>query len=281
MCANYFRFAAPILLWRLPTSNLEPRVQIFERSMFLADKTIATFIPPNPPPQRLRFAIGVGDYAFSSIWFIQQQKEDLDLGVGRLGGFLKVSLHGSGVSQYALTSEYAAKLVPSGRPADGRSFVRWRRPLPSAPPSKEVSAILFPFDLRLNPAQLIAKKPNKPVQVIPPAPIGSAVRLTIVESSVDPRAWLSSTIGRWSTLGIWSVKDNRHFCAMYRSEVFDEESLAMVREGQGTPSFFEPQNLPNVGETLAGRSAHVFNNPTPTEPLQIVEVHGIAVQRTK
>src|SRR5687767_2729002 len=75
---------------------------------------------------RFRFGIGAGNVLLSSIWIVFTRRNDVYVGVRTFAASVKLSIHGSGVSQLALTPRYweevGAKAV---RALPDRSFARW------------------------------------------------------------------------------------------------------------------------------------------------------------
>jgi hypothetical protein len=102
-----------------------------------------------------RFAVGQKNSIRSSVWRLWTKADEIFLAVRSNAGSFKISFHGSGVCQIALTSQFVKEvndqLIEAGK---DRSLDRWSRPVASEK-EKILYCVLFPyFCLRAEPDSL-------------------------------------------------------------------------------------------------------------------------------
>lgn len=130
--------------------------------------------------QVLWFAVGSASGPRSRTWrlWVPQRKSDVYISSRRLGSSVKVSLHESGRSRCALTTEWVRRAgfqAPEGR--DPRLAVQWERPRPRPP--REVArpfSIIVPWD------EVIDRGTPETGQVvwIPPPPEGTCIHVDLI-----------------------------------------------------------------------------------------------------
>lgn len=227
--------------------------------------------------ERFRFGVGVGDRLLSSPWVIFCGKNDLYMGLRNMAHTLKLSIHGSGVCHFALTSRFwESGMKDALNPPSERALIRWHRAEVPRTGAAEVVSVLFPRD-----HQSLAghKPPSKSFHLVPPAPSGMAVRVAIAESMEDPHT-LELKLRRFGVpVGYYRFDDGRSLSVVMRPEPFDEPRLEKVRSGIGSGTTFDPSALPTKGETLKGFSMLALTAPRDGQPLHITEMHGISLSR--
>lgn len=116
--------------------------------------------------ETLRFAVGMPDSAYSTVWRVNSHRDDVYVTPGRsIGALLKFSLHGSGVWVVALTSESAAVFPETGN----RRGKKWKLPNEVAPGFRPGPAIVVPRTSRGT--RPVVGELGKTVQWVPaPAP---------------------------------------------------------------------------------------------------------------
>ncbi len=229
------------------------------------------------PSKSFRFGIGEDDRLMSSAWIIFPGKNDLYLGLRNMAHSVKISVHGSGVCQFALTEKYweQARTIAVNPPSD-RCLTRWHRaPVPDQG-VVEVLSIWFPSAHHSKSGQ---KPPAKGFTLIKPAPSGKAVRVTIAESMENTES-LERTLLRFGLPIVYYKFDNgRTLSIVMRLEVFDESRLHQIRSGSGTGTTFDPSDAPAKGETKSGLSMLAMTEAHDGQPLHIAELHGINLER--
>lgn len=93
---------------------------------------------------KVRFAIGENGKLYSELWTLWHNKSDVYLTSKSFGGRLKLSLHESGVCQYAFTQDFFSANENVFKPGfNDRTWHRWRRG--HASPTSAVHAVTIVF----------------------------------------------------------------------------------------------------------------------------------------
>jgi hypothetical protein len=141
---------------------------------------------------------------------------------------------------------------------------------------REIISIFFPRDFQM--ARLYAF-PTKPMEKIPPAEPGHAVRVRVFETYLEPTQTpgLLERLGEYGRqIGWVTLDDNRHFLICAGVERFDPNTVADLRGGRG-PLDIQPEM--KVGETKEGLSAVAWSDPDEIGAIRAVEIHGISLRR--
>jgi hypothetical protein len=213
----------------------------------------------------------------SSIWVLFNQRNEVYVGVRHLAGTMKLSLHSSGVCQLALTQQYWNGLDTKEKGfLPDRSLARWKRKCAPIEGAVEVMSVWFPRDWQKG---RLADLPSKPIFMIEPASPSQAVRLGLFETRESPTT-LEDKLGKLGLpVGYIALDDGRSFSIVVRHEAFNPECIANVVQGSGRAHLFDSNAAPRPGEVLQGLTALAFDRPADGEPLRLVEVTGIALQR--
>lgn len=139
---------------------------------------------PTGKSKKVRFAIG-RNKALSEIWTLSSHKNDIYLSCESARGWIKLSIHGSGVCQLAFDSFHADQaLATPAFPLADRTIKRWKRPpTPDVGPVLLTTIYFSAFETWANSQELECKKPT---ELIPPPPSGFALSVPIFISIDDP-----------------------------------------------------------------------------------------------
>ena len=224
---------------------------------------------------KFRFGVFHEDKLISSVWFMDNHGDDIYLGVRGLSGKYKLSLHQSGVCQFAITSPHWNNLQSNNLdlPED-RTFARWKRQ--STPEKGAILAAFITFPSAFLTQETEIPEFKKPLYLLESAPPGQAVVVRLLFHAESP----SELEGQLAQIGLpiisLQLPSGEHLSIVARHEAFDPKHLAILAQAGNLKML--SINSPSPGEQISDLKAHIHNRPTDGEALHIIEVSGLVLK---
>lgn len=152
-----------------------------------AKRTVAEFagqkerVLAKSPKKKLRFGVGDGGRLYSEIWTLWNNRSDVYLTSKAFGGRIKLSLHQSGVCQYAFSKDFweaNSGVFESG--FKDRTWHRWRRPYAAKDKLVHVATVIFASCEQWNDYDSVS---NEAVALLTPPPHGYCFEVSIICST--------------------------------------------------------------------------------------------------
>lgn len=176
-----------------------------------------------------RFGVGGADQPRSAIWRLWSlpKKSDVYLSARAVAGVVKVSIHGSGVCQFGLTSAYAAS---QGIDSTKRLWERWTMPKSSGGPSIPLR-LLFPV-ASLRDGLPSRGTPGKPLYWAEPVAGADAVEFALVflDAPVASDDWPGRKAPGSTRIVSADLPDGRQFWLVAYPMNFTPEDVAGLEE---------------------------------------------------
>ena len=231
----------------------------------------------------IRFWIGDESIRRSAIWRIWTGKttSDVYIAPSNLGGVQKLSLHGTGICQVAITKEYWDKLVAEGKEAGlRRATPRWRRP--ETPKSGVALAALlrFPTDFLKGATPIESVKRGKKRFFFDLADAGMSVDIGVffsLQSAND----VKSALQTWGNVLFHAdLPSGERMWICGRRAPFDpawipEDSIF----SKGPGKIYVGEDVLPVGRTLSDLSMSLWSDPKDGEPIVLAELTGVSLTR--
>ena len=241
---------------------------------------------------KIRFAVGTPQGRFSSVWsawgqglgqratyYVSPPTFVYSTTLRRVVYSTKISLHGGGHWQWALTKEHFEELKVQGLPQpDDRRFVKWNGPVAPDIGAFHALSIAIPTDYLHSDAPKSTRA--KPILIFEAAPPGMAIEVGFFfarehEATLEPkflvmgkpifRTRLDSGEDVWMVLRVRDFDPN----AIPSAERFNAASQRLL----------DLNALPEPGGQLDNQVSLLWDRPKEGEALVLAEVGGLAVRR--
>lgn len=220
-----------------------------------------------------RFAVGNPKGGYSGVWTTFARDSGMYFSVRSLLGALKVSLHQSRRCRVAFTDVYARELVQKSvlDPAEDRAFVKWTRPPSPEDGAVLVASIIIP-GAYLNISQPSGSK-DKPLVIFEVTGAEAAAEFDIFYSRTKPEILEENFLKIGKPICYWTFSDGETAHLVARERDFDHRWLPTSDQfDKASRRLLDPEAI-KAG--MSNLNAVFFNEPSDTQPLQIVEVGGL------
>jgi hypothetical protein len=137
---------------------------------------------PSSPKNKIRFGIGEDGNRYSEIWKLWCNRSDVYLTSKAFGGRIKLSLHQSGVCQYAFSKDFFDKSADLLKPAfPDRTWERWHRRIAIGKDIVHAATVIFSSSEEWNAYDVSG---NVEAVLLPPPPHGYCFEICLMFSAI-------------------------------------------------------------------------------------------------
>lgn len=225
---------------------------------------------------KLRFAAVSTGGGHSGVWSAWNTKSEFYLGARGMLGNTKISLHKSGHCRLAITDQAARSIDPKALPPGGdRAFIKWSRPPAPEQGAHLAVTVTFPTNyLHLPAPEGSAKKPL----LIFEARTGKAAQFGFFFSREEPATLEPKFLAIGKPIFHWGMPNGEAVWLVAREADFDPAVIPDAPAWTRNMRVLDPTGIPAPGAEQRNLNAVLWNAPGEGDPLQIIEIGGLAIR---